>query len=281
MTQFIFEINGIPHAFTAEAPPTFRYGSKKVLSGPDTDITFYQSWYPEGFQAIPFLSQQAFDSLKYGLTHCIQTLIEKELELIPTSFRLEDYHKWVDTKDKHFKIVSKTRDLFPQDFNFPIKPIISRFEKELGFGLTDINPIDGKKLHIIVRINRPRSTDYNPPHKDIYQGIDGANSYIPQFVNIWIPICGVTDKSSLPLAAASHLIPESDILRTFEGGVLSGNTYRVRMVKSWAGKNQLKRAKVGYGEALFFSSHLIHGLAVNEEENTTRISLEFRLFKAK
>jgi hypothetical protein len=28
-----------------------------------------------------------------------------------------------------------------------------------------------------------------------------------------------------------------------------------------------------------FSSHMIHGLAINEEEDVTRVALEFRLFK--
>lgn len=227
MDHFNFEINGVPHIFSAEQAPEFKYGKAEVLSAADTDITFHQPWYQKGFEAIPFLNGQEFYSLKTGLTQCIQGLLINELNISPDSFRLEDYHKWVDSNDKHFKIVSKTRDLFPRDFNFSVDKIITRFEEELGFELTDINPRDNKKLHIIVRINRPQSTDYNPPHKDIYQGIDAEDSYIPQFVNIWIPVCGVTEKSSLPLAATSHLIPENAILRTFEGGVLSGNTYRV------------------------------------------------------
>jgi ectoine hydroxylase-related dioxygenase (phytanoyl-CoA dioxygenase family) len=133
-------------------------------------------------------------------------------------------------------------------------------------------------MHIIVRINRPHSNDYNPPHKDIYEGVDGEN-YIPLFINFWIPICGVTEKSSLPISPASHLIPENQILRTFDGAVVAGNKYRVRMVKEWAGKNTLERAKVTDGQVLVFSSHLIHGLAINEEQDLTRVALEFRLFK--
>jgi hypothetical protein len=195
------------------------------------------------------------------------------------NFELNKYHKCITSNEDHFKIVSKTRDLFPEDFNFPLDEIISKFEKILGFGLTDTNPYLNKQLHIIIRINRPHSTDYNPPHKDIYEGVDREDSYIPQFINLWIPICGVTDNSSLPMAPSSHLLPESKILRTFEGGVISGNKYRVRMIKEWGGSNELTRAKVGYGEVLFFSLHLVHGLAINEEEDETRVSLEFRLFK--
>src|SRR5690606_41494256 len=59
------------------------------------------------------------------------------------------------------------------------------------------------------------------------------------------------------------------------GGVLGKNKYNVRMVKQWAGNNHLERTNVTYGEALIFSSHLVHGLAVNEELDITRVSLEF------
>jgi ectoine hydroxylase-related dioxygenase (phytanoyl-CoA dioxygenase family) len=52
------------------------------------------------------------------------------------------------------------------------------------------------------------------------------------------------------------------------------------MIKEWGGSHTLERAVVKDGQVLFFSSHLIHGLAINEEEDLTRVALEFRLFKA-
>jgi hypothetical protein len=58
--------------------------------------------------------------------------------------------------------------LFAADFNFPVEELIPRFEKIIGVGLTDVNPLTGKVMHIIVRINRPKSNDFNPSHKDIY-----------------------------------------------------------------------------------------------------------------
>lgn len=130
-----------------------------------------------------------------------------------------------------------------------------------------------------MRINRPLSNDYNPTHKDVYERVDNYN-YVPKYINFWIPIAGVTEKSNLPLAPKSHLINENMIHRTFEGGKIEGNKYRVRMIKSWNGDNSLKRSTVKYGEVLIFSSHLIHGLAINEETDKTRVALEFRLFKS-
>ena len=135
-------------------------------------------------------------------------------------------------------------------------------------------------MHIIVRINRPKSSDYNPPHKDIYGPYDRDSSNYITFINFWIPICGVTDKSSLPIVPESHHIPENSILRTTEGAELENNNYRVNLILNWNGSNQLRRVKIKQGEVLMFSPHLIHGLALNDEMDQTRVGLEFRLFKS-
>ena len=94
-------------------------------------------------------------------------------------------------------------------------------------------------MHIIVRINRPKSSDFNPPHKDIYEEVD-KNNYIPPFINLWIPVAGVTMKSSLPMVPGSHILNENEILRTFDGSVVDGNPYRVRMIKSGVEAKLLK-----------------------------------------
>ena len=114
--------------------------------------------------------------------------------------------------------------------------------------------------------------------QDIYEDWDQAG-YIPLFVNFWVPICGVTSRSSLPVAPRSHLLTEDKIVRTVEGGIVNGRRYRVRNIKSWDGKNEMTRVKIKQGEVLIFSSHLIHGFAINDQQDQTRVALEFRLFK--
>lgn len=279
MGKFSFVIDEKAYDVDIKDSPSFNFGKEEILSTPESDIAFNQSWYNQGFQTFKFLDDTEFGDLVNGLNSSIKKIIESELGATVENFDLSKYHHVVKTDEDHFKVVSKTRDLFPDDFNFPILSILDKFEQFLGFKLVDINPKDGAKVHIIVRINRPFSTDFNPPHKDIYEAVD-IGGYIPQFINLWIPICGVTEKSSLPLANSSHLLPESDIFRTFDGGVVEGKKYRVRVIKEWGGSNKLSRAKVDYGEVLFFTSHLVHGLAINEEPDTTRVALEFRLFKA-
>ena len=251
-------------------------GESKVLSNVDTDITFNQNWYSEGYTTAPFLWNEEFDNLKKGITNTISDLLTKE-GIDTTGFTLEKYHKYVKTNEQHFSIVSKTRDLFPEQFSFNIKELMPTFSHLLGFELSDINPKTNDRVHIIVRINRPKSNDYNPPHKDMYEAYD-REGYFPQFVNFWIPIAGVTGKTSLPIVPKSHLISEDNVVRTSDGGIVGGNKYRVRFIKEW-GDNSMIRTNVTDSEVLIFSSHLIHGLAKNGEDDLTRVALEFRLFK--
>jgi hypothetical protein len=277
METIQYVIDNKAYHIKVEGSPEFFYGKNERLSNSKTDITYGQEWYEEGFKALNFLNKSEFKSLYDGLTRCIAKILSSYIDNLD-DFELEKYHKYVTTDELHYQVVSVTRDLFPEDFNFPIEAMITKFENLVGFKLTDINPHDRKQVHIIMRINRPGSTDYNPPHKDIYEGVD-IISVVPQFVNLWIPICGVTEKSTLPIAPSSHLCTEDKVLRTFEGGVVEGKKYRVRTIKEWNGQNKMIRPVVDYGEVLVFSSHLIHGLAINEQDDETRVALEFRLFK--
>lgn len=274
-----YKINDRDHTFCDFIGNKFKYGRNEVLSTNKTDITYNQSWYEDGFVEKKFFSSEEFEELKQGLTNCIANIIAQETAIKPNhDFKLEDYHKIITTDEEHFKIVAKTRDLFEGDFDFPVFKYISRFEELLNLQLSNVFKKLNQEIHVIIRINRPFSNDFNPPHKDMYEGYD-ALDFIPKFLNIWIPIAGVTQNNSLPMVKGSHLINENKILRTFKGGVINGNKYRVRMIKSWEDRNSLIRSKVKDKEALIFSSHIIHGLAINLEKDITRVALEYRLFE--
>ena len=278
METFTYKINDTSFDFPTKNPPDFQLGTNQVISNHKTDITVGQPWYEEGYNTQAILDSKNFNLLKQRLTDRIKGIIDEALNIDTANFCLERYHKYVRSEQDHFAVFSKTRDLYLTDLDIDLIELFEQFKNSLGFELTDIDPHTHSPIYVIVRINRPGSNDFNPPHKDVYHFID-EDAYIPQFLNIWIPICGVSEKSSLPVVKSSHLIPESKILRTVDRGAIGKNTYNVRMVKTWDGSNKLTRIQMKYGEALYFSSHLIHGLALNEEKDTTRISLEFRLFK--
>ena len=278
MKTLNYHINDNQISYEYDTNQEYKFGDDVVLSNEKNDITFGQDWYDIGYKSIPTFTEEEFQALSDGLNLSIKKIIESVIGIDIQEFKLEEYHHWVKTDEDHFKVVTKTRDLFAEDFNFNILDLIPKFESILNINLSDIDTITKEKIHIIVRINRPGSQDYNPPHKDIYEGVDNLST-VPQFINLWIPIAGVTEKTSLPMAPHSHLIPESKVLRTVTGANVSNNKYRVRSIKEWDGNNKLVRADVKYGEVLYFSSHLIHGLATNEEKDITRVALEFRLSK--
>ena len=195
-----------------------------------------------------------------------------------TGFTLERYHHHVDDA-AHADVVGRTRDLFQHDMPLEVVTMHERLGDVLGLRLTDTVVAPPMTLHVIVRLIRPGSTDFNPVHKDIYEAVDHLG-IVPPLVNFWIPVAGCGPHSSLPVAPGSHLIPENQVLRTRAGSVVHGRKYRVNSILQWAGSRSLERADVADGQALLFSSHLIHGLAVNNEPDTTRVALEFRLIPA-
>ena len=71
-------------------------------------------------------------------------------------------------------------------------------------------------------------------------------------VNIWIPICGVKEKTGLPLAIGSHLIPENKILRSKAGVKMDGTSYNVNCIKSWDKSSQLQTIVPKKTRCLFF-----------------------------
>lgn len=278
MTELTYLMNGRKFRLNVSSDTEFKFGDDIVLSNAENDITYTQPWYNEGFACLDALTSSEFRELKNGVGNSLYKIIKNLGIDLPASFKLENYHKFICSDESHLKVVEKTRDLFAGDFNFEVQEYLRKIEKILNLKLTNVNPFNQQKVHIILRINRPNSYDYNPPHKDIYEPYD-EESYIPMIVNVWIPICGVSSKTSLPIVPGSHLLSEKQINRTTDGGNCNGNKYRVRLIKSWGESQTLVRADVRDKQVLVFSPHLIHGLGLNEEEDVTRMALEFRLFK--
>lgn len=279
MKSIIYNLDNREFELEIEDSNVFENGKNEIVSCQDTDITFSQKWYEKGYSEEDLFSIEEFNNIKNGINESVKKIISEELNIEVEHFRLEDYHTYVKNDEDHFKVISKTRRLFNKDFNVPMSFIVERLSKILNVSLSDIEPISQQKMHIIVRINRPKSNDFNPPHKDIYESYDNDEELI-KFVNFWIPIAGVSDKSNLPLVEGSHRLNEQDISRTFSGGQTKANKYRVRMIKSWKKDNKLVRSNVKYGQVLMFSSHLIHGLAYNADDQKTRVALELRLFES-
>jgi hypothetical protein len=256
----------------------FSRGEDICLAEEFDDLTRSKEWFGQGYAVID--SSDFFDHEE--VKKDIETIVKRTIsELSPDTaldgFKLEDYHKFVNDTS-HNEIIKKTRRLFPVDFGFDESKIINRLSDYFDVNLGYRNRISGSEQWVITRINRPATVGFNPVHKDIYEIYD-AYGDIPRMVNVWIPVCGVGDGTGLPVAPGSHLFKESEISRTKPGVIMEGQKYSVNGIKSWGGDVSLTTICPKEHQMIVFSSHLIHGLARNLNQDRTRISLEFRLYE--
>jgi hypothetical protein len=267
--------NNIKHV-DVQDDTLFTNGEAICLADKFSDITRYQNWYNLGYDLVNTKAIFDFKKVKNNIQNLIFKMISKvNKNLRENEFTLEKYHRFVD-KNLHFEIIKKTRYLNISDFEFKSKELLEYVSNLIG---TKVNwrsngSYDPK---IIIRINTPHSSNFNPAHKDVYQVYD-ETKHIPKMINLWVPICGVKERTGLPLALGSHLIPENKVLRTKAGIFINGEKYNVNCIKSWDQRNNLKTIIPQENQMIIFSSYLIHGLAKNYNEDETRISLEFRLF---
>jgi ectoine hydroxylase-related dioxygenase (phytanoyl-CoA dioxygenase family) len=278
--QHTYSIDGQNFSVDLESEENFFVGKNEVLSERFADLTKNQSWHPEGYTVkdtqdifdISIVEDKIRDKVK-SIIKEINPKIKFEKE-----FSLETYHQYVNDDD-HLKVINRTRSLFPTDLDIDSDKIVAKLSSYMGSSLSYNNSVsDFISKPIVVRLNRPNSIGFNPAHKDIYQAFD-ESGYVPKMINVWIPVCGVNKLSGLPVAPGSHLIPEIKIERAKAGSLLNGQKYNVNSILRWDNKSDLKTISPENNEMIIFSSHLIHGLAINQNTHTTRVSLEFRLYE--
>ncbi len=99
-------------------------------------------------------------------------------------------------------------------------------------------------------------------------------------MNVWIPVAGSDENSSLPVVPASHLIREEALIRTAaRSAKISGNTYMVPCISKIHDRiPEMTRPNPQPGQALIFTPFLIHGAAFNTNVDATRMALELRLY---
>ena len=263
---------------TLDDKSNYEKGTNEILIDRFEDLTRKKNWFNQGFSVEK--SVNFFDRKKlYSSSHVALKKIIVDLypNLNLEGFTLEKYHNYIN-ETQHNAIIKKTRRLFPKDLSIDVNQIVEKFSEYFNTELTFTNPITGDTQWMIARINMPKSNNFNTAHKDIYGLLDKFGT-IPKMVNIWIPLCGVDVSSSLPLVPQSHKLPESKIIRSKAGSIINGISYSVASIKSWGESTSLERIPIKSNELLIFSSHLIHGIAYNPNDDITRISFEFRLYE--
>jgi len=261
--------------FQFQVAGDFFWGKPTVLYQKENSVLENVDWEQQGYAVVNALTISQFDKLKNSVTKFVaNTIVAVGVKIDVDAFRLEKYHEYIQTQKEHLAVINITRNLTLADLDFDIENLVSVFENELGCKLTSWIA-ELQKSHIQIRLSRPNSLDINPPHRD------GYLSFWENIINIWLPIAGCTKKTSLPVVPKSHLLPENEILRTAaKGAKISGNLYNVPcLLQSKKGNFKMIRPNPKEGEALLFTPFLIHGAAINQTTDTTRVALELRFPK--
>lgn len=271
--QISYRIDGTTVAADIEGTPV--QGTDRVIAQDYGDPLQNAPWYEKGYTVAPLFSDQQMALMRGKLSAFICDILADH-GVDTKEFKLERYHDFAD-EELHKAVFPKTRRLTHDQIGLDFDQLLVRLSEMAGAELSTYNPLMKQDHWVICRINRPRSPDFNPVHKDIYEAVDLVD--IPlRMVNFWIPLCGVGGATGLPVAAGSHLLREDQIQRVKSGCVMNGVPFNVSAVTSWDGDSSLTSVIPKPGDVMCFSSHMVHGLARNLNPDTTRISLEFRLF---
>ncbi len=247
-------------------------GEDSVLLHKAIDLTYGLAWSDDGYVTCPLFENDQFiefeNKTKQLLRHCWQL---SGLSVV-NDFPVEQYHRIATTQDLHLEAVEKTKLLALSDFPMPISAIEERISMICQTPLVAKNPFDNQSVFHF-RVVRPNTGDNNPLHRDVWLP-DYANC-----INLYIPVAGSNEFSSLCVLPGSHHWPENKTERTLEGAFINGKKYNVPAVTKIKGKYEIVRPNPQWNEVLVFSPYLIHGGAVNLNADQTRISIELRLWK--
>ena len=247
-------------------------GAAEVLLTTDTDLTAGQPWATAGYTVAPWLAPTENTMLREGMAELLRVALRTTGVVVPPQWPVTDYHRLVDDDDaRHLAVVNQTKSYPLAALPVPVARLEARVSALCGRSVRVFNPATGKaEFHL--RIVRPHRSDNNPLHRDAW--LDRLRNG----VNIYVPVAGSTANSSLALAPGSHWWSENQTTRTHTGAVYNGAQYSVPALVASAQPLHLLRPNPAADEVLLFSPYLLHGGAVNLNDDQTRISLEMRFW---
>lgn len=185
---------------------------------------------------------------------------------------LEDYHKVVPSDEIHLQVLKTIGKLIqPQNLGIDVGLLASEIKNHFKIDNYELDCRFVCDLRIL-RPYRGAMMDNNPLHRDSWLKIIG------DCINVFIPIAGVTNKSSLSLIPQSHLWDGKYIERTVSNAFIGNVQYGLPAVTGINRKFKLIRPKLAKNQILIFSSNIIHGGAVNLNQDSTRVSIELRFW---
>ncbi|GAA3981373.1 hypothetical protein [Hymenobacter antarcticus] len=247
-------------------------GAAEILLATDTDLTAGAAWTTAGYTVAPWLTPAENATLREGLAELLRAAVRATGQAVSSDWPVTRYHRVVGNDDaRHLAVVNQTKSYPLEALPVPVAYLEARVSALCGRRVRVYNPATGKaEFHL--RIVRPHRSDNNPLHRDVWL------DQLRNGVNIYFPVAGSTADSSLALAPGSHWWTEDQTTRTHAGAVYNGTQYSVPGLVDSAQLLHLLRPNPGPEEVLIFSPYLLHGGAVNLNDDQTRISLEMRFW---
>ncbi len=276
-----YAINGVNNFINVSAK-SFKRGKREILF----DETMFSNRellkqgyiiksFPSGWTELitTSITNTVFDKMKQA--GCEISDSQKD------SFVLEKYHEFV-SESQHKKIVNSFRggvfgfggiDLAELGINYHDLDQFINAEIQSNINLSCmIKKFCLKFGKFWIRIVRPSSNDNNPPHKDSHL------KRLRKNVNIYLPLAGSNELSSLPLIPGSHNEYEQEYIISSSPCKINGKQNTVPcIVHRDKGLNMITPNPKA-NEIMIFTPHIIHGGGINKNINTTRVSLEMRFF---
>lgn len=254
------------------------FGEHAVLLRGDDDLTASAPWSAEGYTVERFVTPEWCATLRSGIRQLVVRCLNRLGVPVDPREPLERYHRCVEGRASVHEAVVRRMNKLPFRC-LPIHPslVTARISDICGVVLSLANPHYGPFARWAsvfgVRIVRPSSSDHNPLHRDAWL------NRLRNGVNLYVPIAGSDERSSLCLVPGSHQWSEAEIERTKSGALVNGRRYTVPAVTGATRPIDVIRPNPGANDVLVFSPYLIHGGAANLNPDTTRVSLELRLWR--
>ena len=236
------------------------------------DLTARTHWKDTGYHVAPFLAEDVYESFDSGVQNLFHAFFRQAGLDVNHPAELANYHHYTHSDDTlHLAVVDQAKWQPTQDFPIAVAHVEERVSQLCGAPVRAVNPHNGEQAFHF-RIVRPQQHDNNPFHRDVW---------LPEYhdaINIYVPLGGSNEHSSLTLVPGSHHWSEASVERTRRGAVVDGVRYNVPAVTDTQQEIRPIRPNPGRNEVLIFSPYLLHGGAVNLNEDLTRISLEMRFW---
>jgi Phytanoyl-CoA dioxygenase (PhyH) len=236
------------------------------------DLTAKTSWRDTGYTVETLFEDKLNDLFHWNAVELLFECWQRAGLVMPQNLKPEQYHRLVTAQSDHLRMIEETKLLTADRFPVSIHLLEARISAACGESLIALNPYDGQEIFHF-RIIRPGHGDNNPLHRDVW-----LHDYA-DCINLYIPVAGSNARSSLVLIPSSHRWEESRIEKTVGGAFINNQKFNVPAVTRIMGNYELIRPDPKPNEVLIFSPYLVHGGAVNLNDDLTRISIEIRLWK--